>query len=171
MSQNVPFLRCLQMGHPSEPGAFRFSHKFAVMYISYLTPKGCVRIMYGMRDEAEIRNNSRQVFSSEWLARKRMDYWRSGRFCDCQGEARNHEKLNMKWPHVMAHDHWLVASRHRSRYTSPKQLPGEGAAACQTGCGFHQPMGSLRIGRAGQLNDIPDRKPRPGRPKARSELK
>jgi hypothetical protein len=32
MSQNVPFLRCLQMGHPSEPGAFRFSHKLAVMY-------------------------------------------------------------------------------------------------------------------------------------------
>jgi len=31
MSQNVPFLRCLQMGHPSEPGAFRLYHKFAVM--------------------------------------------------------------------------------------------------------------------------------------------
>ena len=55
MSQNVPFLRCLQMGHPSEPGAFQFSHKFAVMYISYLTPKGLVRIMYGMRD-AKPRN-------------------------------------------------------------------------------------------------------------------
>ena len=43
------------MGHPSEPGAFQFSHKFAVMYISYLAPKGLVRIMYGMRD-AKPRN-------------------------------------------------------------------------------------------------------------------
>jgi hypothetical protein len=40
----------LQMGHPSEPGAFQFSRKFAVMYISDLAPKGLVRIMYSMRD-------------------------------------------------------------------------------------------------------------------------
>jgi len=43
------------MGHPSGPGAFRFSHKLAAMYISYLTPKDFVRIIYGMGD-AKPRN-------------------------------------------------------------------------------------------------------------------
>jgi hypothetical protein len=76
-----------------------------------------VRYLFG-EGQAEIRNNSRQVFSSQWAARKRMDYWRS-RSTNSGPRSRNTSALLTSRTQTRK---WSSAQKRQHRTSLPKAM-------------------------------------------------